>query len=111
MDKQVALKLIDEVFALKGDALMNFEIASNNTLRIRQALENAKAEATQLPEWAELKNDKAREAFLRLACEDEYARADGAAEFEKEMRHKLTMADLEVERARLIVKVNCEWQV
>jgi hypothetical protein len=110
MDKINMQVSVNEVFGLKRAAIEKLETLSLSTLAAKVALENAKADAANLSGWAEQKNDKSRDSYLRLVCAEAFANYDKAVELERTARHQLTLTELEVERLRLIIKINCEWQ-
>jgi hypothetical protein len=62
-----------------------------------------------LPEWADLKNDKTRDAFVKLRYSDDFEDLDDAMAKERVQRNMMALIDLEIERLRLLVKINCEW--
>ena len=110
MDKNNMQISVNEIFGLKRAAIEKLEALSLSTLVAKVAVENAKADAANLSGWAEQKNDKSRDAYLRLVCETQYNALDKAIENEREARHELALVELEFERLRLIIKINCEWQ-
>jgi cystathionine beta-lyase/cystathionine gamma-synthase len=110
MDKLQMQNYANEIYGMLQRATATLEERSLRTLAAKVTLENAKAGAANMAGWAEQKNDKSRELYLKLVCEQEYAALDKATEEERSARLSLTLTQLEVERLRLIVKINCEWQ-
>jgi hypothetical protein len=110
MDKATAMNQINDVFGLKSRATESVEALSLLTLSAKSMLANDKAAAMTTADYKALTNDKTRDGWLLQYCETSYVAVDMAAQEEREARHKLALLDLEVDRLRMIVKINCEWQ-
>ncbi len=110
MEKATAMNEINNIFGLKSKAIESVEALSLLTLSAKSQLENDRAAAMTTDDYKTLTNDKTREGWLRQYCEPSYVALDMAAQEEREARHKLNLIDLEVDRLRMIVKINCEWQ-
>jgi len=110
MDKATIETELDELFSKKREMLGRIFDNSALTTAAKKVLEKARVEAMSQPAFAELKNDKAREAFIKVECEKELDQYDGRVVIDQLSAHELDLINLDIDLMRLIIRINCDWQ-